>query len=413
MRKTLLLILILFSFALLSATPRTFAGRKAGWTWTFMVYVAADNNLEPFGLTDINELEMVGSTNDVNVVAMLDLYEKDGSWVYYIEGDQDPAKITSKPVAEWGEVNMGDPAVLNRFVKYCVGEYAAERYVLVLWDHGYAFLGVCWDEHTGVPDLAEDHLTHEEIVKALSGFDLEVLAFDACIQAYIEVAYEYFIAKETDIEYLVASEGIVGSNGFPYDRILSKLVEKPNIPTEDLCVFWADAYADFYSVGKVEYAARMCGTLSVIKMGMTGEVMTGLRTLIDALNAALQQNWEAAHELISEARGEGMMPGFGLYGWSALIDLVSLVKYLSPYFREAAALTSILQSAVVHVGNTEPMEAGGCGGLGIFFPASCHSLTHNVWWWVGWGEYYEDTKFAAEGWMDFLYSFYGDYHEGS
>jgi len=402
-----ILITLLLASTLGIMTPNISANANKA-KWTFMVYVDADNNLDPYGLADINELEMVGSTKDVNVVAMLDRLEEEGSWIYYIKKDDNPDEITSPTVAEWGEVNMGDPIILKRFVKYCVDNYRAERYILVLWDHGYAFLGVCWDEHTGVLNLAEDHLTHEEIVKALSDFDLEVLAFDACIQAYIEVAYEYYVAK-TDIEYLVVSEGIVGSNGFPYDKILGELTKNPGIPTEDLCVFWVDAYADFYSDANVEYAAVICGTLSVIKMNMMGEVVNGLRTLTDALEVALHQHWEATHELVGEARGEGMIPGFGLYGWSALIDLVSFVKYLSPYFEEATTLRNILQSAVVHVGNTNPMEAGGCGGLGIFFPASYHSFVHNFWWWVGWGEYYEDTKFAAEGWMDFLYAFYGDY----
>jgi len=392
--------------SILSMTPNALANNAK---WTFMVYMVADNNLYAWAPLDINEMEMVGSNDHVKIVALLDTYYEDGSWVYEIHKDDDPTRITSPVVAEWGEVNTGDTAILNRFVTYCVNNYEAERYVLVLWDHGNAFLGVCWDEHTNDMAVEEDNLTHEEITAALSGFNIEVLGFDACIQAYIEVAYEYFAANAA-VRYLVVSEGIVGLHGFPYDKILGKLVENPEISTEDLCVFWADAYAEFYSDGSVEWAARMCGTLSVIRMDMIGEVVNELRTLTDAIEATLQQDWEATHEIVCEARGEGMMPSFGLYGWSALVDLVSLVKYLSAYFEEARALSSVLQSAVVHVANTEPMEASGCEGLGIFFPASYHSFTHNYWWWVGWGEYYEHTKFAAQGWMDFLYAFYRDYY---
>ena len=33
-----------------------------------MVYLNAANNLEPFGIEDMNEMESVGSTRDVNIV---------------------------------------------------------------------------------------------------------------------------------------------------------------------------------------------------------------------------------------------------------------------------------------------------------------------------------------------------------
>jgi len=40
--------------------------------WTFMVYIDADNNLESAGIDDVNEMETVGSTDDVNVLVQLD-----------------------------------------------------------------------------------------------------------------------------------------------------------------------------------------------------------------------------------------------------------------------------------------------------------------------------------------------------
>lgn len=375
--------------------------------WTIMMYVAADNNLDPYSTMDINELEMVGSSDDVNIVAMLDLYYEKGTWIYYIEQDDNPDEITSSTVAEWSEMNTGDGATLEKFVRFVTRKFPAERNVLVLWDHGSSFIGVCWDEHTGIPDLAEDHLTHEEIVEALSGFDLEVLAFDACIQAYIEVAYEYSVAKKTDIEYLVGSEGFVPLMGNPYDMILGNLTQNPDVSTEDFLVSWTNAYAYFYQYVK-RPAEVVSTTLSAIKVDLIDEVVTGLRTLTESL---VENMNEETYDLIAAARGEGMMP-WGIYGWGgALIDLVSFVEYLSASdIQEATALGGVLDEAIVSIGNTICMESTGTGGLGIFFPASYNSFINNPWWWVGWGEYYEDTKFAAEGWMDFLYAFYSDYH---
>ena len=36
--------------------------------WTFMVYLDADNNLEGAGIDDINEMEMIASDSNINVI---------------------------------------------------------------------------------------------------------------------------------------------------------------------------------------------------------------------------------------------------------------------------------------------------------------------------------------------------------
>jgi len=40
--------------------------------WTFMVYMAGDNNLSDAGETDLGEMAAVGSTADVNLVVEFD-----------------------------------------------------------------------------------------------------------------------------------------------------------------------------------------------------------------------------------------------------------------------------------------------------------------------------------------------------
>ncbi len=43
--------------------------------WTFMVYMAGDNNLDGAALRDIAEMARAGSTKDVNVLVQLDRIE--------------------------------------------------------------------------------------------------------------------------------------------------------------------------------------------------------------------------------------------------------------------------------------------------------------------------------------------------
>jgi hypothetical protein len=39
-------------------------------------------------------------------------------------------------IEDLGEANMGDGNVLGEFVRWSMFNYPAERYMLVLWDHG-------------------------------------------------------------------------------------------------------------------------------------------------------------------------------------------------------------------------------------------------------------------------------------
>jgi hypothetical protein len=52
--------------------------------WTFMVYIDADNNLDPYAELDLKEMESIGSTGDVNIVALVDLLYVNGTVMYYI-----------------------------------------------------------------------------------------------------------------------------------------------------------------------------------------------------------------------------------------------------------------------------------------------------------------------------------------
>jgi len=52
---------------------RSNAGSQA--KWTFMVYMAGDNNLDGAALRDIAEMARAGSTKDVNILVQLDRIE--------------------------------------------------------------------------------------------------------------------------------------------------------------------------------------------------------------------------------------------------------------------------------------------------------------------------------------------------
>ena len=153
--------------------------------WTVMIYLDADNNLESAGINDINEMEMVGSTTEVNIVVQADRipgYDISNSdWTntrrYYITQDSDPMRINSQ-FNDLNELNMGDPKTLVDFASWAVTEYPAEKYLLVIWNHGggfrapaYTTRDIAWDDTNG-----KDKITMPELEYALSAINTQTVS---------------------------------------------------------------------------------------------------------------------------------------------------------------------------------------------------------------------------------------------
>src|SRR6186713_1181239 len=99
--------------------------------WTVMVFMAGDNNLSSAAEDDLAELRRVGSTASVRVMVEVDRAGTKPSERRRIERDG-----SGETALELGETDSGDPDALLRFVRWAIAEEPAERYALVLWNHG-------------------------------------------------------------------------------------------------------------------------------------------------------------------------------------------------------------------------------------------------------------------------------------
>lgn len=360
--------------------------------WTFMVYLDADNNLDAYASYSLGMMQQVGSTTNVNVVVLWDGFYAP-AFVYKVV--QDGLEEIKGFALNGREINMGDPRTLKAFVDFAVGKFQAEHYVLVLWDHGNDVSGICWDEH---PD---DHLTHAEVASALSGHHIDLLVTDACLMSMVEVAYEYN-QFGMDADYLVGSENYVPVAGYPYNTILEGLNQNPSMSELEAAQMITAHFAAFYEP-RAHFNGGVMGSLSAIDLAKMDEVVSSLA----GLTATLIEDMEANHEMISEARGEGTLP-WSEYGWDQYIDLPTFVETITietadPNVRDAGSvLLSALSESIVALGNTKPMESASAKGMGIWFPPSYHAMLGLT--------PYAATRFASEGWLDFLYAYWNDYH---
>ena len=128
--------------------------------WTILLYMAGDNGatfqskygkyslmaeMTGAGITDIDEVETIGTTDQVAVLAQFDtLPAKDtlaadtgaaaGS-TYRLEIHKGRS-VAENIVEVLPDVNTGDPAELARFIVWGMDRCPAKRTMLVLWNHG-------------------------------------------------------------------------------------------------------------------------------------------------------------------------------------------------------------------------------------------------------------------------------------
>lgn len=205
--------------------------------WTLMVYMNGDNDLERFVAKDI-ETELGFSSDDVHVVVLADRtpgYDRSrGDWtgtLLFVTRSGITATVADA-VEDWGEVSMGDPQTLDRFIAWCKINYPADRYALVLWDHGWTWRPYqsLWDQ------TSDDTLDPNEILAVMeTAGPVDLVAYDACEQASIEVQAQW----RNHASVFVGSQADLGWDGIEYDRVLPSLLANPSMSPEELGLLMA------------------------------------------------------------------------------------------------------------------------------------------------------------------------------
>ncbi|UCE92187.1 MAG: hypothetical protein JSV90_03380 [Methanobacteriota archaeon] len=362
--------------------------------WNILVYLQADNNLNELTQTDLDEFMAVGSSDKVNVIVFMDKLD-DVAYLYYIE----PGSMTLLPYEHNGEeVNTGDPGVFEDFVTYAEDEYPADHTLIFFWDHGSPTAGVGVDDTT--PEGGSDWLTHHELIDVLKDHTVDVLAMDECSIGQIEVAYEY--AKNLDTQYLVASESYIGYRGFPYDKILERLMDDPDMSPLDLSLVCVQEFQELFM--QSPYEVEMLTTQSVIDLGEVEALASEFGDLLEALEADI----DSYRDMVKSARASAVIP-WGSQS-AGRIDLPSLVQAIadtapasSDVRSEALEFMDVYSRAVPEMGLTMKSENFNYLGLGILFPQSANFLTVAC---AGMFESYTTFDFPDNGWLQFLEVYY-------
>jgi hypothetical protein len=389
-----------------------------GESWTWMVYLAGDNNLAGAGLEDLDQMRRVGSTDKVNLLAQFDNAGSTGTLRYRIG--------RSKPEEqEWslGETDSGHPDVLVDFVRWAQSSYPADRYGLVLWNHGGgwepteidrlatkvrsagfttreaavraaspwrrvmfrpalermlrlqpAARAICSDDGSGHSlDTIELGRALEQIHDLL-GQPIDVLGMDACLMSNLEVA----VQAAPHARYLVASEELEPAQGWPYDTALAPLAVEPGLPNARLAAHLVTSYIDSYAT-KPELGDVMQAALDLARLGNLTEAVDGLAgALLDAMPDAATWIWRAQRRSTSFASHTL----WDLDGFCAALGDDTNVMVTEAARGVRTALCPGVESAIVAT-RARGSRVENCGGVSIYLPLGAKI-----------SEFYAETDFA-------------------
>ncbi|MBP6470091.1 MAG: hypothetical protein KBE23_00505 [Chloroflexi bacterium] len=380
-----------------------------GQTWLVMLYADADDKiLEQDIYVDFNEAERVGSSDRVQIVAQLDRfkagYRGDGDWSsarrYYITQDANLNEVNSQMVTDLGEVNMSDGRTLVDFATWAINTYPADKYVLILSDHGMGWPGGWSDPAPGknggsvdssipLASALGDELYLMELDQALGDIrrqtgvnQFELIGMDACLMSHIEV----FSALAPHARYAVASQEVEPALGWAYTSFLSALASNPDMNGADLGRLIVNSYiqddqrivddkarADFLGRGPTarQVAAQLEQdiTLTAVDLAAMPNLLTSLNDLAYALQTA---NQAAVAQARTYARSFTSV--FGSDIPASYIDLGNFVQVLQQETRNSdvtrtgdAVLKAIEQTII---SERHGPKRQGATGISIYFPNS-------------------------------------------
>lgn len=383
-----------------STNPSDSDQSSAPHRWLVLLYQDADDEiLESDIYMDLNEAELVGSSERVMVVSQLDRYRGayagNNDWYtskrYLLYQDSDLENINSPELLDMGEANMSEVATLVDFVSWGIQNYPADKYVLIMSDHGAGWLGGWTDSDSG----DEEGLSLDEIDTALSLIinqtgigQFELIGFDACLMGQLEV----FTTVAPYARYAVASEEVEPTLGWAYAGFLDDLVANPGMDGRELAQSIVTSYIvedqrvvddqarltllrEVFGTNEYYTAAEVAEEMSV-DITLSGIDLSKMQLFNQAYNNFVQSLTNTDQYLVARARtyAQTFENVFGDDVPASYIDLghfADIIKSEAGNAEVSSAadeLLSVLQQTVI--AEKHGAEKSGASGIAIYFPNS-------------------------------------------
>ena len=254
-------------------------------------------------------------------------------------------------VKDAGTAAMTNPDNLASYIQWCAENYPADRYDLILWDHGGGSVsGYGYDEKY----KSSGSMTLSGIQKALEkgGVKFDFVGFDACLMATAETA----LMLGNYADYMVASEETEPGVGWYYTDWLNALGKNTSISTVELGREIVDSFVETCGV-------KCRGQKTTLSLVDLAELSNTVPKLLSSFSKAVSaQISDQNYQQIAQARNQARE-----FAASTRIDQVDLVHLaVNTGLTEGEALSKAIRSAVKY--NRTSVNMSNAYGLSIYFP---------------------------------------------
>ena len=259
---------------------------------------------------------------------------------------------------------MSEPENLSDFIRWAKENYPADRYMLVLWDHGGGFASGYGADDINDREDGESLMSASEIIDAVKDADMrfDLIGFDACLMQNIE----YANAFEPYADYYLASQETEPAYGWFYTSGFGKLAEDPTLGTEEFGRMIVSSYDQLYRTMN-DGNPKPENTLSLVDLTLVKPVYQQLTDIYDDVLGKIKDS-PVVFANISAARSKSYA-----FQDKEQVDLINFLTGLKKAdYRQQVALDEDLDklceavNACVVYRNKDSAE--GINGISIDFP---------------------------------------------
>lgn len=331
--------------------------------WTVMMYLAgtdletkgqmATYNLVELAKTNpndqVNFVFQTGATRQWHAEEAVGL-DIDETKLQRYQFDQEGYKLVDEqPLA-----NMASAQTLTEFIQWSAKTYPAEKYLLVMWDHGGGSLhGLIQDELHNTTIMPLDQF---EIALKNANIPLEAVLLDTCLMSTLETAQ----AVQSSAKYLIAAQEIVPGYGSAYQPWMQFLYDTPTCDGARLGKVVCNSIQQKYAeLGLLSCSRQL--TFSVIDLGK-----------MDAVAKAFDQLFTDVGKLLADpqhfyvfANQAQQTQHFAYDTMVDLADLASRARNIAISNETATAVVEAVDAAVVY--NLKGDQRSYATGLSFYY----------------------------------------------
>ena len=330
--------------------------------WTILMYICGsdlESGYYAFATSDINEmLSVSGQPEDVNIVIQT------GGCTYWHTSGIASNKIGRyhienkklKQDASLPNASMGAQSTLESFVNWGLEEYPAEKTGLILWNHGGAFEGCCYDD-----TYSDDSLEAHEIKAAMDNVfetqnlnkKLEFIGYDCCLmqlQDLAEFNSPYF-------NYMVGSEETEAGEGWDYDNWLDDLYAGDD--TETVLAEICDTFLSDNGWSSDQ-------TLAVLDLNKMDNYFNKFEAMSAAIKDKVNSNKSTFKQVINSCKKYEDFSRFGLFDGKDFLNKLASNSTFTSFATQINDAKTALSEMIIH--NAKGTAAGNSNGLAFFAP---------------------------------------------